>query len=392
MGGDATARSCSLDVGASAGRRPVPVSRTTCRSSPPRADRAASRAVDRCPTSPRTGPCVNWSPTQDGAPGWTCGPTPVSGFPGRPTTCPVTRAVPSRRASGTPAAPRPDRSHTRVRRRTGRRCTGPDGTPLYPGVTRPPPHALRPAATGIGARRHPGRNGNPPPTTVIGQLTHAAERTSRERNLAGAVWRLGHLLGGLLVRYFALFAIFAQLRFQEKTYNAEFTNVSGLKNGNFVRIAGVEVGKVKNITIQDDATVLVEFTADDSVVLTEGSRAVIRYDDLIGGRYLALEEGVGGTEQAQPGRHDPAGPHLARPGSGRADRWLPAVVSRTEPRSGQRAVRPADRGLPGAGRDDRLVSGADRGADQHVGRPRSADRAGHHQPEHRAGLAGRSER
>ena len=30
-----------------------------------------------------------------------------------------------------------------------------------------------------------------------------------------------------------------------------------------------------------------------SVVLTEGSRAVIRYDDLIGGRYLALQEGAG---------------------------------------------------------------------------------------------------
>ena len=46
---------------------------------------------------------------------------------------------------------------------------------------------------------------------------------------------------------------------------------------------------------------LVEFTADDSVVLTEGSRAVIRYDDLIGGRYLALEEGAGGTKKLNPG-------------------------------------------------------------------------------------------
>ena len=48
---------------------------------------------------------------------------------------------------------------------------------------------------------------------------------------------------------FAMLAIFAQLRFgNEKTYKAEFTNVSGLENGNFVRIAGVEVGKVKKIS------------------------------------------------------------------------------------------------------------------------------------------------
>jgi len=47
--------------------------------------------------------------------------------------------------------------------------------------------------------------------------------------------------------------------------------------------------------------VTVQFTADDSVVLTDGSRAVIRYDDLIGGRYLSLEEGAGGTHALRPG-------------------------------------------------------------------------------------------
>jgi phospholipid/cholesterol/gamma-HCH transport system substrate-binding protein len=101
---------------------------------------------------------------------------------------------------------------------------------------------------------------------------------------------------------FGLIAIFAQLRFQnEKTYNAVFTSVSGLAGGNFVRIAGVEVGKVKHIRIRDDASALVEFSADDSVVLTEGTRAVIRYDNLIGGRYMALEEGAGGIKKLAPG-------------------------------------------------------------------------------------------
>ncbi len=98
---------------------------------------------------------------------------------------------------------------------------------------------------------------------------------------------------------FAVLAIFAQLRFQpENTYSAEFSNVSGLKNGNFVRIAGVEVGKIKRVSIQPDATVRVEFTADDSVVLTDGTKVVIRYNDLIGGRYVALEQGAGGKRLA----------------------------------------------------------------------------------------------
>jgi phospholipid/cholesterol/gamma-HCH transport system substrate-binding protein len=104
-----------------------------------------------------------------------------------------------------------------------------------------------------------------------------------------------------------MLAIFAQLRFEpEKAYNAEFSNVSGLKNGNFVRIAGVEVGKVNKISIQPDATVRVEFSAADSVVLTEGTKAVIRYNDLIGGRYVALEEGAGG-KRLEPGATIPLG-------------------------------------------------------------------------------------
>ena len=123
-------------------------------------------------------------------------------------------------------------------------------------------------------------------------------------NLGGAIWRLTIFLAVCLLGVFGLFAIFSQLRFgeTEQAYKAEFTNVSGMEPGDFVRIAGVEVGKVGDMHMRDDGTVLVNFTADSSVVLTQGSRAVIRYDDLIGGRYLALQEGAAGdTGRLQPG-------------------------------------------------------------------------------------------
>jgi phospholipid/cholesterol/gamma-HCH transport system substrate-binding protein len=121
-------------------------------------------------------------------------------------------------------------------------------------------------------------------------------------SLRGAVWRLAVFAVAAALGVFALFAIFSQLRFDEgKTYGAEFSNISGLEIGQFVRVAGVEVGKVTDIAIQSDNNVLIHFTADDTVVLTQGSRAVIRYDDLIGGRYLALEEGAGATTKLNPG-------------------------------------------------------------------------------------------
>jgi phospholipid/cholesterol/gamma-HCH transport system substrate-binding protein len=121
-------------------------------------------------------------------------------------------------------------------------------------------------------------------------------------NLVGALWRLAIYAVVAALGMVLLLAVFGQLRFQpEKTYKAQFANVSGLEGGNFVRIAGVEVGKVKNISIQPDSTVLVEFSAANSVVLTEGTRAAIRFADLVGGRYLALEEGAGGVKRLRPG-------------------------------------------------------------------------------------------
>ena len=173
-----------------------------------------------------------------------------------------------------------------------------------------------------------------------------------------ALWRLGIFLGVCLLGVFALYAVFGNLRFGEKAkdYKAVFSNVTGLESDDFVRIAGVEVGKVKKISIQEDTTALVEFTADESVVLTEGNRAVIRYDDLIGGRYLALVEGTGGTTRLSAGDTIP----LART-SPALD--LDALIggfkplfSGSGPGPGQRAVQPVDPGLPGPGRDDRVHS------------------------------------
>jgi phospholipid/cholesterol/gamma-HCH transport system substrate-binding protein len=126
-------------------------------------------------------------------------------------------------------------------------------------------------------------------------------------NVRGAAWRLGIFLTVCLVGTFALLTIFANFRFgQGRTYAAEFTNVSGLKTSDLVRIAGVEVGQVKKISVNRDATVRVEFSTDNSVNLTEGNRAAIRYDNLIGKRYLALEEGAGPLTPLKPGETIPA--------------------------------------------------------------------------------------
>lgn len=109
-----------------------------------------------------------------------------------------------------------------------------------------------------------------------------------------------------LVFMFVLLTVFGQFRFDPtNSYSAVFTNVSGLKGGNFVRIAGVEVGKVRNMTLHKDGTVTVEFAVDRNITLTQGTKAAVRYENLIGDRYLALEDGPGSVRKMQPGQTIP---------------------------------------------------------------------------------------
>jgi phospholipid/cholesterol/gamma-HCH transport system substrate-binding protein len=101
---------------------------------------------------------------------------------------------------------------------------------------------------------------------------------------------------------FVLVTVFGQFRFESQAaYRAVFTNISGLKGGNFVRVAGVEVGKVTGLTLSRDGNVEVDFTIDRSLPLTGGTRAVVRYENLVGDRYLALEEGPGSPAPLEVG-------------------------------------------------------------------------------------------
>jgi len=120
-------------------------------------------------------------------------------------------------------------------------------------------------------------------------------------NIRGTTARVAVYTAMSLALTFALVAVFGQLRFDTRApYHAEFTNISGLKSGNFVRIAGVEVGKVTGLTLRRDGTVTVDFAIDRSLTLTEGTRAAVRYENLIGDRYLSLEEGPGSVRRLAP--------------------------------------------------------------------------------------------
>lgn len=80
------------------------------------------------------------------------------------------------------------------------------------------------------------------------------------------------------------------------TYYAAFSEAGGLKPDDEVRIAGVRVGKVKEITL-DGGHVQVEFLVDEGAEFGPTTGASIRVKTLLGQMFLALEpDGAGQME------------------------------------------------------------------------------------------------
>ncbi len=100
----------------------------------------------------------------------------------------------------------------------------------------------------------------------------------------------------------ALVVVFGDFRFgPESTYHATFTNASRLKAGQKVRIAGVPVGAVSGIKLNPDNSIDVAFGVDTRYTLYSSTRAVIRYENLVGDRYMEITSGPGELRKLPPG-------------------------------------------------------------------------------------------
>jgi len=101
---------------------------------------------------------------------------------------------------------------------------------------------------------------------------------------------------------FALATTIGSIGFGDKTsYKAVFGDVTGLLPGNEVRIAGVRVGQIDAITLDERQLALVEFSLDDDREMPVSTIARLRYRNIVGERYVALTEGPGSAEPLDEG-------------------------------------------------------------------------------------------
>ena len=100
-----------------------------------------------------------------------------------------------------------------------------------------------------------------------------------------------------------LAATISNTQFGDKaTYRGRFNDVTGLAPGQEVRIAGVRVGEVRSIKVASDRVHAdVEFNVLKTSVLTQGTKATIKYRNLIGERYIALTQDVGSATPLKDG-------------------------------------------------------------------------------------------
>jgi phospholipid/cholesterol/gamma-HCH transport system substrate-binding protein len=121
--------------------------------------------------------------------------------------------------------------------------------------------------------------------------------------ISGTIAKLSIFSLVLLLFTVMIVVVFGQMRFDRTYgYSAEFTNISGLRAGQFVRASGVEVGKVDSVQLVDGGKrARVDFNVDRSIPLYQSTSAQIRYLDLIGNRYLELKRGEGdGADRVLP--------------------------------------------------------------------------------------------
>jgi phospholipid/cholesterol/gamma-HCH transport system substrate-binding protein len=79
---------------------------------------------------------------------------------------------------------------------------------------------------------------------------------------------------------------------------ARFTNISGLKEGAGIEIAGVNVGKVSKINLEDYQAI-VELMINPGVKLQDDSIASIRTQGIIGDKYIKISPG-GSEDYIEP--------------------------------------------------------------------------------------------
>ncbi len=84
------------------------------------------------------------------------------------------------------------------------------------------------------------------------------------------------------------------------TLNAEFDNISGVKSGADIQIAGVNVGTVRELQLSEDGFAVISMQLDREVKIPADSIASVKSKGIIGDKFIQITLG-GDEDYYKPG-------------------------------------------------------------------------------------------
>ncbi|HSD63814.1 MAG TPA: MlaD family protein [Ignavibacteriaceae bacterium] len=112
---------------------------------------------------------------------------------------------------------------------------------------------------------------------------------------------------GVTILVVAIFMLGGKEQLFSSTFNvkAYFKTVQGLKSGATVRLSGIDVGTVKDVSILNDTTgrvqVIMSIKEDVARFIRTDTRATIETEGLVGNKVVVLEIGSASAEQVKDG-------------------------------------------------------------------------------------------
>lgn len=130
-----------------------------------------------------------------------------------------------------------------------------------------------------------------------GDLGHTHRRRMQQSRIPSSVYKVIAFSVVTVLLLGVLATLIGNISFApRRTYAAVFTDATGVNKGDRVRLSGVEVGTITSTELvkAGEATqARLEFTVDEAVPLYRSARLELRYENIVGQRYLAIEEEPG---------------------------------------------------------------------------------------------------
>lgn len=122
-------------------------------------------------------------------------------------------------------------------------------------------------------------------------LNNSMKPTAEQKTKTGIF-----VLAGILLLLVTIFIIGKQKNLFDRTFtiHSKFSNVSGLLSGNYVRLAGINIGTVTDIIIINDSTVKVSLQLEQAIKKFIKADAVVSIgsDGIMGDKLLQISPGT----------------------------------------------------------------------------------------------------